>query len=279
MNRISIYDLFECIRVGDLKKAQVLIEKSGLKVSNDCRIMVLATGKLGDLLPFLARVIRRSLFEPDNSPDWIIEKSIKEIFYTSPTVLNYVIQRKDTVVGTAQVYQLQDTAILNVIGFLPRSPLFPHSIRSQGYYSLINALRLIFALANDCHFVSGITSNPFAVANFDRCGFYYSPSLYKELHPECSDNVWRFRKLEEKAIDVWTQIAGRVEEQTLIIRREYVAHGKFIVTRTPSTNERINNFIEENLKMGDRMIIIRTLTEDSVRLLLNIVNNFLTKKK
>lgn len=281
MKAINIQDLSGYTRREDFKILQALLEELGLEISESSHIVLARSERLGNLLPSLIKVVRHSLFEPDNSPSWILEKAIEEIFYSSPEALNYVILGgcKNDVLGTAQAYQLCNAAIWNLIAFSPHSPSSPRSIRNQGYYSLVNCLRFLFALSRNCHFVSGITSNPIVIAKLDQWGFFYSVPLYTRVHPECDIRAEKFEKLQEQAIELWIRIAGKVETERLILERENVPHGQFKIARTLCRNNIINHFIAGNLSEGDRMIFIKELDESTPVLLFNILNDFLSKRK
>lgn len=279
MRRIRLSDLHDVFFHEGAKKTQLLLERHGLDVFGMANVDVFRTADLGDLLPSVVNVLRHSLFEPDNSPTELLERDIRELFYSMPDATNYVIVRDhNRVLGTAQIYVYSRAAILNGIGFLPVSSLFPDSVRGRGYYPLLSCLRFIFVIAADCHFVSGITSNPRVLQKFDEWGFYYSPSLYSKLHTVSRDDpALAFPRLKQEVLRLWTQICGQVEAEELIIRVEHVPHGKFVVRRSPSRNEIINDFVETNLKMGDRMIIIREVNESFKTLVSSLLSNMSNK--
>ena len=72
-------------------------------------------------------------------------------------------------------------------------------------------------------------------------------------------------------------MAGPVEAKSLIIRREHIPSGKFIVARTTSRNNMVNEFVEGNLKMGDRMIVIREVDESLRQLITTTLGNWVNK--
>lgn len=265
MDSISLQILKEYFQRKDYIILQELIERSEIQISDSEKVLICPTKKLKEHLPLLIKVLEHSLFDPDDTVD--LNQHIEQIFFSNPDSTNYIILKDDQVVGISQVYKLNDVAILNVLGFLP-------DIRNTGYYSLINCLRFLFAYTKNCKYISGITSNPLVIKKMDEWGFYYSPTLYNKLHNvnTCSN------ELIKQSHVIWTQIMGEISIHDLIIRKNAIPHGKFVISRIKCNKKIIDDYVDTNLVMGDRMIIIKKINSDFAILLHSLLDDFIGKK-
>ena len=264
---MNIQDFSDLIKNRKFPEAFSILKNEGLSLSSDVRFFMVENAHLSDTAKdSLSLLIRKILFEDDNTPENTLLSYIKNRHFTDNKVVNFVIKCNSELSACSQVYSLHGEAIYLF------STVIGHSgsginLRGKGLYRLFMVIKYLYALFSAHKFVVGRTQNPFSLEQYDKHGMFFNPNLYYKLHGSNDDLLSKeyTEELIGRSQIICKKSLGLCVDDDLMVSAVQVDGAKYVIKKQSSSNAIINDFFSENIIDARRFIAIREVNEKMMK--------------